>query len=107
NRRIVVRLLERWGLTARASASPTEALGWVAGGESFDLAVLDLHMRELDGIALATALKATPAGATTACVVLSSLGVHERPTHVVSSFLITPVKPSSLFYALVRALTSL
>src|SRR6476646_7722400 len=26
NRRIVVRLLERWGLTARASASPTEAL---------------------------------------------------------------------------------
>ena len=103
NRRIVVRLLERWGLTARASASPTEALGWVAGGESFDLAVLDLHMPELDGIALATALKATPAGAATGCVVLSSLGVHERPTDVVSSFLVKPVKPSSLYDALAGA----
>jgi CheY-like chemotaxis protein len=104
NRRIVVRLLERWGLTARASSSPTEALGWVTAGEAFDLAVLDLHMPELDGIALATALRATTAGASTACVVLSSLGVHERPTDVVSSFLVKPVKPSSLYDALAGAL---
>ena len=68
------------GSTVGATESPREALGWVTGGEAFDLAVLDLHMPEMDGIALATALRETPAGAATACVVLSSLGVHERPT---------------------------
>jgi CheY-like chemotaxis protein len=104
NRRIIVKLLQRWGMTARATGSPNEALGWVRDGASFDLAVLDLHMPELDGLALATALRATEAGAATACVVLSSLGVHERQTDVVSSFLVKPVKPSALYDALSGAL---
>ena len=49
NRRILVTLLERWGMTAEATGSPREALGWVAAGRRFDLAILDLHMPELDG----------------------------------------------------------
>ncbi len=104
NRVIVMKLLERWGLAARATESPREALAWVTGGETFDLAVLDLHMPEMDGIALATALRETPAGTATACVVLSSLGVHERPTGTVSTFLVKPVKPSALYDALAGAL---
>jgi CheY-like chemotaxis protein len=56
-----------------------------------------LHMPELDGIALATALRASATGATTAVIVLSSLGVHERPSDAVASFLVKPVKPSALY----------
>ena len=62
NRRILEKLLERWGMVAAVSGSPREALGWVAAGRRFDLAILDMHMPELDGISLATALRASDAG---------------------------------------------
>jgi CheY-like chemotaxis protein len=104
NRRILMKLIERWGMIGRDSGSPREALGWVVGGERFDLAVVDLHMPELDGVALATAMRATEAGATTSVVVLSSLGVHERDNDSVAAFLIKPVKPSALYDALATAL---
>jgi GAF domain-containing protein/CheY-like chemotaxis protein len=104
NRRILMKLIQRWGMIGRESGSPREALGWIVGGERFDLAVLDLHMPELDGVALATALRATEAGATTSVVVLSSLGTHERDNEAVAAFLIKPVKPSALYDALATAL---
>jgi CheY-like chemotaxis protein len=67
------------------------------------LAVLDMHMPELDGIALATAIRATPAGAATPVVILSSLGTHER-SEAVAAFLVKPVKPSALHDALATVL---
>jgi GAF domain-containing protein/DNA-binding response OmpR family regulator len=97
NRRILQTLIERWGMTTRQSGSPREALGWVVAGERFDLAIVDLHMPELDGIALATALRASEAGAGTPVIVLSSLGVHERPSDAIAAFLVKPVKPSALY----------
>ncbi|HET7169987.1 MAG TPA: response regulator, partial [Candidatus Limnocylindrales bacterium] len=104
NRRIVTKLLERWGLQPKATGSPREALRWAVDGDRFDVAILDLHMPELDGIALATALRATDAGTATAVVVLSSLGVHERPTEAIAAFLVKPVKPSALYDTLASAL---
>ena len=104
NRRILVKLLDRWGMASEATGSPREALGWVAGGARFDLAVVDLHMPELDGIALATALRATETGAWTPVVILSSLGVHDRPSDAVAAFLVKPVKPSSLHDTLATVL---
>lgn len=104
NRRIVSTLLERWGMTPQASGSPREALGWVAGGRHFDLAIVDLHMPELDGVALAMALRASEAGAATPVVILSSLGVRERPTDDVAAFLVKPVKPSALHDTLATVL---
>jgi CheY-like chemotaxis protein len=104
NRRIVVSLLDRWGIAARDTGSPVEALTWVEGGERFDVAIVDLHMPELDGITLATRLRAAGAGASTAVVVLSSLGVHERPTDTIAAFLVKPVKPSALHDSLASAL---
>jgi len=104
NRRIVMKLLERWGMTAEATGSPREALDWVSAGRRFDLAILDLHMPELDGLTLATALRATETGANTPVVILSSLGVHERTSDAISAFLIKPVKPSSLHDTLATVL---
>jgi CheY-like chemotaxis protein len=76
----------------------------VVGGDHFDLAIIDLHMPELDGLALASALRAAEAGASTPVIVLSSLGVHERESEAVSAFLIKPVKPSALHDAMATAL---
>jgi signal transduction histidine kinase/CheY-like chemotaxis protein len=96
NRRILETLLSRWGMQPRTSGSSREALRWVAGGQAFDLAILDLHMPELDGLALAAAIRASAAGASTPVVILSSVGVHDRASDAVSAFLIKPVKPSAL-----------
>jgi CheY-like chemotaxis protein len=63
NRRILTLQTEGWGMQARATGSPQEALAWVRQGERFDLAVLDLHMPEMDGVELAEALRAVGAGA--------------------------------------------
>ena len=97
NRRILRTLIERWGMTARDTGSPREALGWVGAGEAFDLVIADLHMPELDGIALATALRAADAGANTPVIVLSSIGVHDRGSDAVAASLVKPVKPSALY----------
>ncbi len=104
NRRILRTLIERWGMIARHTGSPREALGWVVGGEQFDLAIVDLHMPELDGIALGTALRAAEAGASTVVIVLSSLGMHERASDAVAAFLVKPVKPSALHDTIATAL---
>ena len=97
NRRILRTLVERWGMSARDSESPREALGWVVAGERFDLVIADLHMPELDGIALATALRAADAGTGTPVIVLSSIGVHDRENDAVAASLVKPVKPSALY----------
>ena len=97
NRRIVRTLIERWGMTVRDSGSPREALGWIGAGEAFDLVIADLHMPELDGIALATAVRASDAGARTPVIVLSSIGVHDRESDAVAASLVKPVKPSALY----------
>ena len=104
NLRILIKLLQRWGMTADASGSPREALGWVAAGRRFDLAILDMHMPELDGISLATALHASEVGTATPIVILSSLGMHDRASDAVAAFLIKPVKPSALHDTLATVL---
>jgi GAF domain-containing protein/DNA-binding response OmpR family regulator len=104
NRRILRTLIERWGMTTRDTGSPREALRWVAAGERFDLLIADLHMPELDGIALATALRASGAGAHTPVIVLSSIGVHDRESDAVAASLVKPVKPSALHDAIATVL---
>jgi len=70
--------LEIWGLTSRASESPLEALEWVRAGERFDLAILDMHMPEMDGVALARAIRQVPAGATLPLVLFTRSAAARR-----------------------------
>ena len=75
-------------------------------GQPFDLAILDMHMPELDGIALATAIRASEVRTrATPVVILSSLG-DARPGDARRSrpFLVKPVKPSALHDTLATVL---
>ncbi len=75
NRRILSYQLEAWGMTAHGEELPREALARIEGGEVFDVALIDGQMPEMDGLALATAIRALPKerGALP-MVLLSSLG---------------------------------
>ena len=104
NLRILGKLLQRWGMTADATRSAREGLGWVNDGRRFDLAIVDMHMAELDGVSLATAIRGSEAGPSIPVVILSSLGMHDRDSDAVAAFLVKPVKPSALQDALATVL---
>ncbi|HEY3232587.1 MAG TPA: response regulator [Roseiflexaceae bacterium] len=102
NRRIMTLQLARWGVQVRDTASPHEALAWVQAGESFDLAILDMMMPELDGLVLATAIRAQRDEQALPLILCSSLGRREAwPAGATfAAHLTKPLKPSQLFDAL-------
>jgi signal transduction histidine kinase/DNA-binding response OmpR family regulator len=107
NRRIVRAHVGRWEMSTVDTASPLEALAWVRAGEEFDLAILDMHMPELDGVELAEAMRAAAreAGREPAPVlILSSVGTRERRSDAVAAELTKPVKPSALLDAVLTVL---
>jgi CheY-like chemotaxis protein len=67
------------------------------------LAILDLHMPDMDGLALAAAIRADRPEPPPV-IILSSLGVRERATAEVAAFLVKPVKPSALHDAVMTVL---
>ncbi len=77
----------------------------VLSGAPFDLVLLDHQMPETDGVGFLRALRADPAIAGTACVVLSSLGdrVAEADLLGVSAWLTKPVRKAQLEQALTQA----
>jgi CheY-like chemotaxis protein len=103
NRRILELQARRWGMEVRSTGSPEEAIGWVRDGEPFDVALLDFHMPEMDGGALAAALAELRSSPALPVVILSSVGPVERADAAVIATLTKPVKPSALHDALAEA----
>jgi GAF domain-containing protein/CheY-like chemotaxis protein len=104
NRRILVAMTTRWGMHPVETGSPLEALGWMERGDAFDIAIVDLQMPDMDGLALAERIHAARDSAAPPVVILSSVGRHGQPTASVAAFLSKPAKPSALHDALVTAL---
>jgi len=105
NRRILCHQSKCWGMVPTETESGQQALKLLTAaataGVSYDLAILDLMMPEMDGFELARAIKATPAIAGVPLVLLTSFG--ERRHSVVAreagiaAYLTKPVRQSRLF----------
>ncbi|MEO6409178.1 MAG: GAF domain-containing protein, partial [Burkholderiaceae bacterium] len=104
NRRVLALQTAGWGMRPRETATPEEALRWVEAGEPFDLAILDMHMPGMDGLALARRLHAVRPGLS--LVLFSSLGRRESgdTQGLFSAQLTKPVRQSQLFDTLVGVL---
>ncbi|SPH17104.1 Signal transduction histidine-protein kinase BarA [Defluviimonas aquaemixtae] len=107
NRVLLSRQTTSWAMEPEAVGEPEEALRMVAGGEKFDVAILDMHMPGLDGIDLAQKLRGVAAGKSIPLILLSSLGQsndhspEELSKADFAEVLAKPVKPSPLLNALV------
>ena len=112
NRMILRRQLAAWGIETIEAVDGYEALGLAAAaaeaGEQFDLGVVDLNMPGIDGIELASLLKADPATSTMLLFLLSSsgqrLGSAESHVRGFAGSLTKPVRPSELFDCLLTGL---
>ena len=107
NRQILMNQTSSWGIRGKAASSGAEALDLFRQGEFFDLAILDMHMAEMDGVMLAREIhkldQAIP------LVMLSSGAISRRESQEeegveFAALLTKPIKPSSLFDALISVM---
>jgi CheY-like chemotaxis protein/HPt (histidine-containing phosphotransfer) domain-containing protein len=109
NCRILALQTRKWGMVSRDTQDPAQALEWLRTGESFDLAILDMHMPQMDGLRLAGEIRKLPGGMTLPLVLLTSIGEHSgHPDLAAASLagsLTKPVKPGELRETLLRALS--
>src|SRR5207249_1583945 len=84
-------------MVARATESPREALRWLELGEGFDLAILDMHRPEMDGVVLARQIRERDAKLP--LVLFSSLGRREvgDDDSLFGAYLAKPVHQSQLY----------
>ena len=103
NRVILTVQSRAWGMGPRPTASPTEALEWIRRGDPFDVAILDMHMPEMDGESLAAEIQAERAADALPLLMLTSIGNPDSGAGDVefAAFLTKPIKPSQLFDVLV------
>lgn len=111
NRLVLAAQLRAWDITADVAADATEALerlrAAAAGGDGYDMALLDMAMPGMDGIDLARTVRADPDLAGVRLLLLSSLTV-EVAAAIQAGFvarLTKPVRLSALYDALIRAVS--
>ena len=104
NRRVLSLQTAKWGMQVRDTESPVEALRGLDSGETYDLAILDMHMPEMDGVELAQ--KVRQRRPDLPLVLFSSLGRREAGDSegLFSAYLAKPVRQSQLFDTLVNLL---
>ena len=108
NRQILTLQAQSWGMPSLAASSGIEALNWLAKGEQFDMAILDMQMPEMDGLTLAGEIRKQFKGKDLPLVMLTSIGKPEIQSQAIdagfAAFLSKPVKQSQLYNVLTHIL---
>jgi CheY-like chemotaxis protein len=107
NRQILRLQAQSWDMIPTDTASPIQALDWIRDEQPFDVAVLDMRMPEMDGMALSTQIRLLRSASALPLVMLSSLGGRDPSQRdeiealQFAGFLTKPIKPSQLFNTLI------
>jgi CheY-like chemotaxis protein len=98
--------MKKWGASPRSCLTPAQALQLLGAGEKFDLAILDMQMPEMDGLALAQEIRKLPDLGRLPLILLTPVGMHtDSPAFAAAAFanfLTKPVKPLQLLQTLIR-----
>ncbi|HEU5216988.1 MAG TPA: GAF domain-containing protein, partial [Gaiellaceae bacterium] len=107
NREIVTRHARSWEMEPVAVELPEAALELIEAGEPFDVAVLDMMMPGMDGLALAGEIRSRRSADELPLLLLTSLGrlPQAESGNVFSAQLSKPLKASQLYNTLLQLLT--
>ncbi|TAE46273.1 MAG: response regulator [Bacteroidetes bacterium] len=97
--------VRRWGMESVCSLQPVEALQLLkSGSRSFDLAIIDMQMPEIDGYELARQIRALPGKAHLPIVVLTSMGENltEEGRSLFAAYVSKPVRRNHLLRYILR-----
>jgi signal transduction histidine kinase/DNA-binding response OmpR family regulator len=107
NCRILDLQARNWGMLPSVFENPLEALAAMQKGGRFDIAVLDMHMPEMDGLTLSQEIRKLESEQRKPMplIMLTSLGWRETGDGVnFAAYLTKPVKQSNLYNAIINAL---
>jgi two-component system sensor histidine kinase/response regulator len=112
NRKIVHHQITSWGMKNGSAEDGPNALEMLREaeerGESYDLAILDMQMPEMDGLELAERIKEEPSIASTKLIMMSSVGERgdgeEARQAGMEAHLTKPVRQSRLYDAIALAM---
>ena len=115
NREILHQQILSWGMENGMAADGPEALAMLRAaaekGEPYDLAILDLDMPEMDGMELATRIKAHSSIASTRLILLTSIGLRGEADQArragFAAYLTKPVGQSRFYDAIATAIGAL
>jgi len=103
NRRILELQTAAWKMQAVVVEAPEQALAQLQHDAAFDLAVLDMHMPNMDGLQLAREIRQQ--AHQFPLIMLTSWGWRDaNDTQLFAAYLSKPVKQSSLYNAILSAL---
>jgi CheY-like chemotaxis protein len=107
NRNILYRQTESFQMIPTVAASGYEAIERLQSGAVFDIAILDFHMPEMDGLTLSNEIRQLTGGKKLPLILLSSYGYREKGNGF-SQFAATltkPIKLVQLYNALITVLS--
>ncbi len=108
NRRILNVQTETWGMKPTVLSKPKEAIKLIEKNESFDLAILDYQMPEINGIDLASEIRKNENLKEIPIIILSSINQKEELLKINTKldilFLTKPIKQAQLQQILLKAI---
>jgi signal transduction histidine kinase/CheY-like chemotaxis protein len=109
NRRVLQRHCHAWGLASSVFAHAKDVLVHLKNDAVADLAILDMNMADMDGLRLAQAIHEMPGREKLPMILFSSLddisGQRAQDSSALfSSIIAKPIKPSTVFNAIAKAL---
>src|SRR4051812_18784802 len=112
SRMVVHQHLTSWGVQSSQAENGPEAFELLREaarqGHGYDLAIVDMQMPGMDGMALAQLVRGEPALGSTKLILLSSMGMpgqaHEAEAAGFAAFLTKPVRQSALYDCLASVL---
>jgi len=104
--RILTTQTAQWGMVSRGAHSAEQALAWLQAGERFDVALIDMQMPAMDGLALTAAIRKLSGSMMMPIVILAPVGKHCNSPEIAATAptgcLTKPIKPAQLHDALLN-----
>lgn len=97
-----------WGMHPRATVSQKEALSWLKGNDPFDIAIIDFHMPEMNGVELARAIRTIRSEQSLPVVLFSSSGrseFSETENKLFAAVILKPMKQVHLYTTMIDVLS--